>query len=112
VSEYRTDVSEREEYMQASARLLKKDTHIVAHKHLLTEKHTIGTQEAWVVIEGSVTATIYDLDDSKLEDIVIDAGDMIVFYRGGHELTASEDTIFYEFKTGPYLGYEYDKTRI
>ena len=82
------------------------------HKHLATKKTTTGTQEAWIVIEGEILAKVYDIDDKHLEDIYLTSGDMTVFYRGGHELLARKETIFYELKTGPYYGYENDKKPI
>ena len=113
VGEYRTDMSNTSEILQTSARLLERGTHIKAHRHLPTKKEIVGTQEAWIVIRGEILATIYDLDNSELAKITVSSGDMIVFYRGGHELLAiSEETIFYELKTGPYLGYENDKEQL
>ena len=71
------------------------------------------TQEAWVVFEGCVKGTFYDLDDSVLYETKIKKGDVICLFRGGHSLEVlEEDTIFYEFKTGPYFGVDADKESI
>jgi cupin fold WbuC family metalloprotein len=113
IGSYRTDLSLESELLQASARLLKQNTHVAAHKHLPINRTTIGTQEAWIVIEGKIVADIYDIDDKKISEVTISSGDAIVFYRGGHSLTVIEnDTIFYEFKNGPYNGKENDKQQI
>jgi hypothetical protein len=111
-SQYRKDLSNPLEILQSSVRLLSKNTHVKPHKHLPIEKTTLGTQEAWVVIEGEILAKIYDLNDKYLLDLPLTSGDMAVFYRGGHELLATKETIFYELKTGPYHGYENDKEPI
>jgi hypothetical protein len=111
-TQYRTDLSDPEEILQVSIRLLDKGVHVKPHKHIPIKKTTIGTQEAWVVIEGQILAKIYDIDDQILNEIFIESGDLVVFFRGGHELLATKETIFYELKTGPYYGYENDKEPI
>ena len=113
ISEYRTDLSPDEEYLQISGRKLEKGLKVKAHKHTPIERKTNITQEAWVVFEGCIKGTFYDLDDSVLYETEIGKGDVIVLFRGGHSLEVlDEDTIFYEFKTGPYFGVEAAKEAI
>ena len=113
ISEYRTDICPNEERLQISGRKLKKGLKVKAHKHTPIERKTDITQEAWIVFEGCIKGTFYDLDDSVLYETNIGKGDVIVLFRGGHSLEVlDEDTIFYEFKTGPYLGIEADKEAI
>ena len=113
ISEYRTDLSPDGEYLQISGRKLEKGLKVKAHKHTPIERKTDITQEAWVVFEGCIKGTFYDLDDSVLYETEIGKGDVIVLFRGGHSLEVlDEDTIFYEFKTGPYYGVEADKEAI
>ena len=113
ISEYRTDLSPDEEYLQISGRKLEKGLKVKAHKHIPIARETDITQEAWVVFEGCIKGTFYDLDDSVLYETEIGKGDVIVLFRGGHSLEVlDEDTIFYEFKTGPYFGVEADKEAI
>ena len=53
----------------------------------------------------------YDLNDDLLTTREMIKGDCTITYLGGHNYEAlEEDTIVYEFKTGPYLGLEKDKT--
>ena len=111
-TQYRNDMSDTSEILQSSVRLLDEGTHVKPHKHLPIKKSTIGTQEAWIVIEGEILAKVYDIDDEHIHNISLISGDMMVFYRGGHELLATKETIFYELKTGPYYGYENDKKPI
>jgi len=113
ISEYRTDLSPDDEYLQISGRKLEKGLKVKAHKHLPIERKTDITQEAWVVFEGCIKGTFYDLDDSILYETEIRKGDVIVLFRGGHSLEVlDKDTIFYEFKTGPYYGLNSDKEYI
>ena len=110
ITDYRTDMSDPSEILQGCARSLKKDIYVKPHYHLPIERTITGTQEAWIVLEGKIIAGIHDMDNTKLEDVELSNGDIIILYRGGHSLKAVEDnTIFYELKNGPYHGYENDK---
>tara|TARA_R100000234_G_C4918348_1_gene143013 strand:+ start:245 stop:661 length:417 start_codon:yes stop_codon:yes gene_type:complete len=113
ISKHRTDLCPDEEYLQISGRKLEKGVKVDAHKHTPINRTTDITQEAWVVFEGRIKGTFYDLDDSMLYETEVRKGDVIVLFRGGHSLEALDEyTIFYEFKTGPYFGVEADKEMI
>jgi cupin fold WbuC family metalloprotein len=113
ISEYRTDLSPEKEILQGCARKLKGNVFVAPHKHLPVERSTIGTQESWIIIEGKVLATLYDVDDTLLDEIELNAGSCMVFFNGGHSLRVLENnTFFYEFKNGPYYGFDTDKYNI
>lgn len=113
ISEYRTDICPDEEYLQISGRKIKSGVKVKAHRHIPFQRKTDITQEAWVVFEGCIKGTFYDLDNSILYETEIKRGDVIVLFRGGHSLEVLDnDTIFYEFKTGPYYGIDDDKELI
>ena len=110
ISKYRTDLCPDEEFLQMSGRKLEKGLKVKAHKHLPIDRKTSITQEAWVVLSGSIKGVFYDLDDSVLYKTEIKKGDTAVLFRGGHSLEVlEEDSIIYEFKTGPYYGADADK---
>ena len=51
-----------------------------------------------------------NLDDTIIAEPVLMPGDCSMTFRGGHNyLILEDDTIVYEYKTGPYLGQEFDK---
>jgi uncharacterized protein YrrD len=84
-----------------------------AHKHLPQDRITSLTQESLIIIQGAIEACIYDLDDRPLAKRVLLEGDCIILLRGGHAFTIiMENTIFYEFKNGPYYGPEKCKVMI
>lgn len=113
ISEYRTDMCPDEEYLQVSGRKIKNCIKVKAHKHIPIQRKTDITQEAWLVFEGCIKAKFYDLDDSFLYETKLKKGDAVVLFRGGHSLEVlEENTIFYEFKTGPYYGADIDKESI
>tara|TARA_R100001510_G_C7529070_1_gene121285 strand:- start:182 stop:595 length:414 start_codon:yes stop_codon:yes gene_type:complete len=109
----RVDLSPDQEFMQVCGRTMSCGVFVPPHRHIETHRETNLTQEAWVLLKGKVRARFYDLDDSFLCERDISSGDVIVLYRGGHSLEVLEDnTIFYEFKNGPYFGVNKDKEKI
>jgi hypothetical protein len=106
----RTDVAPVEEFLQLATLKMKKGQTFKPHKHITLVKETNIAQESWIVIKGSVKCIFYDLDDSIIAEPILYTGDCSMTFRGGHNyLILEEDTIVYEYKTGPYLGQELDK---
>jgi hypothetical protein len=63
-----------------------------------------------VVIKGSVKCHLYDTNGELLREEVIRQGDCSMTFEGGHTYTILEDdTVVYEYKTGPYQGQVNDK---
>jgi cupin fold WbuC family metalloprotein len=81
------------------------------HYHIWKERtRNVIAQESWVVLHGSVKATFYDIDNQIIDEIVLETGDASFTLEGGHNYTILEDdTMVYEYKTGPYEGQLFDK---
>tara|TARA_B110000483_G_C18188044_1_gene539747 strand:+ start:807 stop:1214 length:408 start_codon:yes stop_codon:yes gene_type:complete len=110
IGDYRTDISPESEYIQVSARSIKKGINVPAHMHLPIDRETDITQETWIIISGKIEFELFDLDNSFICKGMIEAGGSVTLYRGGHSLKIiEENTIMYEIKTGPYFGIESDK---
>jgi hypothetical protein len=84
------------------------------HKHIWKERtRNVIAQESWIVIQGSVKCIFYDIDDSILTTEILNVGDASFTLEGGHNYEILEDdTLVYEYKTGPYEGQEFDKVFI
>ena len=110
--EGRTDVAPASEFLQLATLRMEKGKTFRPHKHIWkpASKLEVIAQESWVVIKGSVKIFMYDLDDSLIGTEVINSGDCSMTFEGGHTYEIlEEDTIVYEYKTGPYTGIENDK---
>jgi cupin fold WbuC family metalloprotein len=106
----RTNIVPDEEFLQLASLKMKKGTTFKAHKHIFLEKKTNIAQESWIVIRGSVKCIFYDIDDTVISEPILNPGDCSMTFRGGHNyLILEDDTVVYEYKTGPYLGQEFDK---
>lgn len=111
----RVDLVDPNEYIQCAAMRHGKGMTFKPHRHKMQPIETVSRypQESWVVISGTVKVTLYDLDDSVLHEDVLEPGDVSITLAGGHNyLFMAEDSIVYEFKTGPYLGQQADKVMI
>ena len=113
ISSKRRDLSPDKEYLQVATKQLDIGTSFPPHKHNELMRITDKTQEAWVFLSGRVLAKFWDLNDQPIYETELMAGDCAVVFDGGHSFEVlEENTILYEFKTGPYYGQEKDKTFI
>ena len=109
----RQDVIPEDNFIQCSTLNMSEGTTFKPHKHIhksRTHEQQIA-QESWVVIKGSVRVIFYDIDDTILEKVILNEGDASYTLLGGHNYEILEDdTLVYEYKTGPYEGQALDKT--
>ena len=110
----REDLVDDEQFIQCSSLKMGKGTTFRPHKHIWKEpENNVIAQESWVVVRGSVKCYFYDTDDTLLATPTLYPGDVSFTFEGGHNYEILEDdTIVYEYKTGPYKGQKFDKTFI
>ena len=113
--EGRTNVVSDEHFIQCATLKMENGQTFPPHKHI-TKERTYSeqiAQESWIVVKGSVKCILYDLDDTVIATPILQPGDASFTLYGGHTYEILEDdTIVYEYKTGPYEGQELDKTFI
>ena len=107
----RTDIAPAKEFIQLATLRMQKGKTFKPHKHIWKPgEKTVIAQESWVVISGRVRCLLYDLDDELIASPIIGPGDCSMTFEGGHTYEIlEEDTIVYEYKTGPYRGQMKDK---
>jgi|TARA_R110002051_G_scaffold321965_2_gene411120 hypothetical protein len=110
----RVDIAPENQFLQVAAIQMNAGKTFKPHRHIWKEgEKEVIAQESWVVISGSVRATLYDLDNSIITEEQLTPGDLSMTFEGGHNYMATEpNTFVYEFKIGPYKGIENDKTFI
>ena len=108
----RQDIVEENQFIQCSILQMEEGKTFKPHKHIWKERtRNVIAQESWVVIQGSVKCIFYDLDDTIIAEPILYPGDSSYTLEGGHNyLIMEDDTLVYEYKTGPYEGQEFDKT--
>ena len=106
----RQNISPENESLQVAYLTLPKGKTFKAHKHIVYDRNMPMSQESWIVLDGEVKVFYYDLDDSLHSTVILTKGAISVTYRGGHNyLSLTDPAVVYEYKTGPYMGIEYDK---
>lgn len=111
-SKQRIDIVPNENFIQCSLLKMPNKKTFPAHKHIKKNRHYSEqiAQESWVIIKGKVQCIFYDIDDSIIATPILTAGDASFTLEGGHTYEIlEEDTIVYEYKTGPYEGKKLDK---
>lgn len=109
----RTEVIPENNFIQCSTLKMEKDKTFPPHKHITKDRHYPEqiAQESWIVIKGSVKCIFFDIDDQIIATPILYPGDASFTLYGGHTYEILEDdTIVYEYKTGPYEGQSLDKT--
>lgn len=107
----RSDLVDPEERLQVAILQFEKGKLFQPHIHLKRERPILVTQEAWVVLKGSVKVRYFDLDKNHIADVVLSAGDISMTFRGGHGYEMLEDSEVVEFKLGQFAA-EGDKEYI
>jgi cupin fold WbuC family metalloprotein len=110
----RNEIVPNDNFIQCAILNMDKNKTFKPHKHIWKERtRNVIAQESWVVIQGSVKCIFYDIDDAIIAEPILNAGDASFTLEGGHTyLILEDDTLVYEYKTGPYEGQELDKTFI
>jgi|TARA_R110000744_G_C19328416_1_gene558298 hypothetical protein len=111
----RKEVIPENNFIQCATLQMEKGKTFPPHKHITKERHHLEqiAQESWVVIQGSVKCIFYDIDNTIIAEPILMPGDASFTLYGGHTYKILEDnTLVYEYKTGPYEGQKLDKTFI
>ena len=113
ISHQRKDIVPDKEYLQVGVFKMDEGKTFRPHQHIPLQRQTDITQESWLVFRGRVKAQLYDTDKTLLEEVVLEPGDCSITLRGGHNyVSLDDDTVVYEYKTGPYMGQAKDKVFI
>ena len=107
----RTEIVPEEHFIQCAALNMDAEKTFKPHKHIWKNRtREVIAQESWVVIQGKVRCTFFDIDDSVISEQILEPGDASFTLEGGHTYTIlKDDTLVYEYKTGPYEGQQLDK---
>ena len=107
----RVEVVSEEHFIQCALLNMEKDKTFKPHKHIWKNRtRDVIAQESWIVVQGKVKCTFFDIDDNIIAEPILEPGDASFTLEGGHTYTILEDdTLVYEYKTGPYEGQELDK---
>ena len=112
VTEPRADIIASDQFLQLATMNLKKGDTFKPHHHFFKDAPTdkVIVQESWLIVRGKVKCIFYDTDNTIISTPILFPGDCSITLQGGHTYEILEDdTVVYEYKTGPYSGIENDK---
>ncbi|GAC1377238.1 MAG: hypothetical protein NVS3B3_18480 [Aquirhabdus sp.] len=105
--------SQDNEYIQVGVWGYSSGKELKAHIHNEVTREVLWTQEVIFVRTGKIRANIYDTAETKVAELIVGAGDIIILLRGGHGYDIMEDgTQVLEVKNGPYVGPDLDRRRL
>ena len=112
INQPRVNIIPEEHFLQCSTLKMEKGKTFQPHKHIFKNRtRDVIAQESWIVIKGKVKCTFYDIDDQIITSTILSPGDASFTLEGGHTYEILENnTLVYEYKTGPYEGQKLDKT--
>jgi len=110
----RQDIVPEDNFIQCSILNMTKGKTFKPHRHIWKQRtRNVIAQESWIVIQGKVQCIFYDIDNTVVSTPILEVGDASFTLEGGHNYIILEnDTLVYEYKTGPYEGQALDKTFI
>ena len=111
----RKELIPEDKFLQSATLRMEKGKTFPPHKHIIKDRHYPKqiAQESWVVIKGKVQCIFYDIDNNIIATPILEEGDASYTLYGGHTYKIlEENTVVYEYKTGPYEGQKLDKTFI
>ena len=111
----RQEIVPADNFIQCASLKMSEGKTFPPHKHIFKDRHYPKqiAQESWIVVSGKVRCVLYDLDNTIIATPILQPGDASFTLYGGHTYEIIEDdTIVYEYKTGPYEGQELDKVFI
>jgi len=88
----------------------KKGNIIKPHRHVISKREILHTQEVLFIKSGKVQINFYDLAHKHVGSETVSGGDVALLCGGGHGFEMLEESVMVEVKQGPYLGIE-DKVR-
>lgn len=104
--------SNDEEFIQVGVWNYNRGKKLNTHVHNKVERVVDRTCEALFVISGSIEASIYDVNETFIEELYVTKNEILLLLECGHGYKILEDgTKVLEIKNGPYLGADVDRRR-
>jgi hypothetical protein len=75
---------------------------VKAHTHPRSSKVIDSVGEFLYLESGTIRVEVFDEEWMQLADEVLEAGDFVVLFRGGHSVTVISAARFIEVKQGPF----------
>jgi hypothetical protein len=76
-----------------------------SNKFKINKKKNVAQNECWIVLKGFLYVSLFDIDKSKIKNLILKKGSILITVGGGHSINkSSKNTEIVEIKLGPYSG--------
>jgi hypothetical protein len=76
-----------------------------SNKFKINKKKKNDQNECWIVLKGVLYVSLFDIDKSKIKNLILKRGSILITVGGGHSINkSSKNTEIVEIKLGPYNG--------
>ena len=100
-----------DDYSQQIGYMQRPTGHLIPpHVHNPVAREVHFTREVLIIRSGRIRVDLYNDEQSYLESVVLEEGDLILLASGGHGFEVLEEVEMIEVKQGQYAGDD-DKTR-
>ncbi len=82
------------------------------HIHNSVKREIVDTQEMLYVERGKMKVKFMAENGVKIDEEILNQGDLVVLLRGGHGFEFLRDSKIIYVKQGPYVGKEVDKREL
>ncbi len=110
ITEGKNFYTNEENEFQVASFLLPEGDEILRHYHPEQERKIKLTSEVLILLSGEIEVEIFDKNKSHVHSQIIQSGDSVSLFQGGHSLKVLKQSKFFEVKQGPY-NEETDKVR-
>jgi hypothetical protein len=76
---------------------------ILPHKHNKFLRKIYSTSEVLFVLKGLIKVNFYNTKKNIFKNLILKAGEIIIFFEGAHGFEIKKNSHFIEVKQGPYL---------
>jgi quercetin dioxygenase-like cupin family protein len=104
-------VSDNKDYLQLGVMSLEQGRILKPHIHKSRNEYVPITQEALIMFKGRMRVDFY-YEKKKVNETILNAGDIIVLLSGGHGFEVLSKTKLVEIKQGQYIDQKMDKEYI
>lgn len=102
VSESVNFITEDSQNPQVALMSRPKGEYITPHVHLPIERTVLGTPEVLVIKSGKMRVDLFNKSKHFVESHLLQNGDIIILFSGGHGFEVLETTKMVELKQGPF----------
>jgi len=102
-------ISDPNDFFQLGFGFINDDITLSSHIHRKVNRNINQTSEFIFVIDGAMTINILDPNACYIDSANLLNGYGFLQLYGGHEISISAGTSYFEIKQGPYLGQAFDK---